>query len=39
MTKKFEAWENDGMNDTELKYYLDVNTRVMQKLIDASAQE
>lgn len=36
MTEKFEAWESDEMNDTELKYYLDVNNRVTKKLLDVS---
>lgn len=31
MDKKFNAWEGD-MNDTELKYYLEVNSRVLQKM-------
>lgn len=36
-TKKFEAWEDDdGMNNTELKYYLEVNNRIMQKLLEVS---
>lgn len=39
MGQKFEAWENDEMNDAELKYYLDVNTRVMQKLLEVSEGE
>lgn len=30
----FEEWEEDEMNDAELKYYLDVNNRVMQKMLD-----
>lgn len=34
MTEKFEAWENNEMNDAELKYYLDVNNRVTQKLLE-----
>ena len=35
MTEKFEAWDEGEMNDEELKYYLDVNNRVSQKMIDA----
>ena len=34
MTEKFEAWENNEMNDAELKYYLDVNNRVTKKLLE-----
>ncbi|NJP41782.1 hypothetical protein HCH52_12115 [Oscillospiraceae bacterium HV4-5-C5C] len=34
MDEKFSAWESDDLNDEELKYYLDVNTRIQKKLID-----
>lgn len=30
----FAAWEEDELNDQELKYYLDVSNRVMQKMVD-----
>jgi RNA polymerase subunit RPABC4/transcription elongation factor Spt4 len=30
----FDAWDEDEMNDTELAYYLDVQTRVNKKLIE-----
>ena len=33
MSEKFEAWEDNEMNEAELKYYLDVNNRVTQKLL------
>ena len=36
MSKKFEAWKDNEMNDAELKYYLDVNNRVAKKLLDVS---
>ena len=36
MSEKFEAWEENALNDTELKYYLDVNNRVTKKLLDVS---
>lgn len=36
MDKKFEAWDEDEMNNTELKYYLEVNTRVTQKLLEVA---
>ncbi len=36
MSEKFEAWEDNKMNDAELKYYLDVNNRVAKKLLDVS---
>ncbi len=34
--EKFEAWDEGEMNDVELKYYLEVNGRVTQMLIEAS---
>lgn len=34
MDKKFEAWKDDDLNDEELKYWLQVQTRIQQKLID-----
>lgn len=36
MTEKFEAWEDNELNNAELKYYLDVNNRIMQKLLEVS---
>ena len=36
MTEKFDAWENGDLNSAELKYYLDVNNRVTQKLLDVA---
>lgn len=36
MNKKFAAWDEEEMNDTELKYYLEVNTRVTQKLLEVA---
>lgn len=36
MLEKFEAWENDGLNDAELQYYLEVNNRITQKLLEVS---
>lgn len=32
----FEAWNDSDLNDEELKYYLDVNNRVMKMLLDAA---
>lgn len=32
----FAAWDEDDLNNEELKYYLEVNTRVMQKLVDVT---
>lgn len=34
MDEKFKAWESDELNDTELKYYLEVSNRITQKLVD-----
>lgn len=34
MSEKFEAWEDNEMNEAELKYYLDVNNRVTKKLLE-----
>lgn len=34
MTEKFEAWEDDEMNDAELRYYMDVTNRITQKLLE-----
>lgn len=36
MTEKFNAWENDDLNNAELAYYLDVNNRVMKRLLEVS---
>lgn len=38
MDKKFQAWDEDEMSTEELKYYLDVDNRVMQKLVDVTGQ-
>lgn len=34
MNEKFEAWDEEKMSDEELKYYIDVNSRIQKKLID-----
>lgn len=36
MNTKFEAWNQDDLNTEELKYYLDVNNRVMKKLVEVT---
>lgn len=36
MNEAFEEWDEDEMNDEELKYYLDVNNRVMKMLVDVA---
>ena len=32
----FDAWNTDELSKEELKYYLDVNNRVMQMIVDVS---
>ena len=34
MDQAFDKWENNDLNNEELKYYLDVHNRVMQRLLD-----
>ena len=36
MNKNFEAWDESEMSEAELKYYLEVLSRVTQKLADAA---
>lgn len=36
MNEAFEAWDEDELSNEELKYYLDVNNRVMKMLTDVS---
>ena len=38
MTEKFEAWEENDLNTAELKYYIEVNNRVAQKLVEATGE-
>ena len=38
MSEKFKEWENDELNTEELKYYVEVNGRVTQMLVEASGQ-
>ena len=35
MDEAFQEWEDEDLNNEELKYYLEVNNRVMQILVDA----
>ena len=37
MDKAFQEWDEDEMNNAELKYYLDVSNRITKKLIDVAA--
>lgn len=34
MDEAFTKWESEDMSNEELKYYLEVNNRVMQKMVD-----
>ncbi len=34
MDKKFDAWEDEDMNQAETKYYLKVHSRILEKLAD-----
>lgn len=34
VNKAFEAWDESDLNAEELKYYLDVNNRVLKMLVD-----
>lgn len=36
MNEAFEAWDEDDLSSEELKYYLEVNNRVMQMLVDVA---
>ncbi|MGN1122614.1 MAG: DUF6591 domain-containing protein, partial [Eubacteriales bacterium] len=36
MNEAFEAWDEDELSTEELKYYLDVNNRVMKMLVDVA---
>lgn len=37
VVEKFDAWENEDLNDAELVYYIEVQTRVTQKLLAAAS--
>lgn len=34
MQKSFDEWEDNDLNDAEMKYYIDVTARIEKKLID-----
>lgn len=36
MMQKFEKWENEDLNDAEMAYYLEVQTRISKKLLEAA---
>lgn len=36
MMQKFERWENEDLNATELAYYIDVQTRITKKLLEVA---
>lgn len=37
MDEKFNAWEGNDLSAEELKYYLDVHSRITQKILDAAS--
>lgn len=37
MDKAFDEWDQDDMNSEELKYYLEVHTRILQMLADVNS--
>ena len=36
MSEKFDAWDEEDLNEAELKYYLEVEARVTQMLLEAA---
>ena len=36
MVDKFDKWEDEDLNNAEMAYYLDVQTRVNKKLLEVS---
>ena len=38
MVNKFEKWEDEDLNDAETAYYIEVQTRVNKKLMEASLE-
>ena len=36
VNEAFEKWDESELNNEELKYYLEVSSRVMQKLVDVT---
>ena len=36
MDRTFEEWDDTELNDAELKYYLEVSNRIMQRLLEAA---
>lgn len=37
MDEKFKAWESNDLNSEELKYYIDVSSRISKKLLDVAS--
>lgn len=37
MDEKFKAWENNDLNNEELKYYIEVSSRIVQKMLDVAS--
>ena len=36
MVESFEKWEDEDLNDAELTYYIEVQSRVSQKLLEVA---
>lgn len=36
MMQKLEQWENEDLNAAELAYYIDVQARITQKLLEVA---
>lgn len=37
MDEKFKAWENEDLNSEELKYYIEVNGRISEKILEIAS--
>lgn len=37
MDEKFKAWEDNDLNSEELKYYIEVSSRISKKLLDTAS--
>ncbi|WP_416385566.1 DUF6591 domain-containing protein [Acetatifactor muris] len=37
--EKFEAWDDNDINNAELKYYMEVQQRITQKMLEISTEK
>lgn len=37
MDEKFKAWESNDLNNEELKYYIEVSSRIVQKMLEVAS--